>query len=46
MGILMARLAGNRYNDKLFFLMPVLLLSFAIFDIVFVSYTGIETDAT
>lgn len=39
MGILMARLAGNRYNDKLFFLMPVLLLSFAIFDIVFVSYT-------
>ncbi|MGI6197989.1 MAG: MraY family glycosyltransferase [Candidatus Cloacimonadaceae bacterium] len=39
LGILMARLAGNRYNDKLFFLMPVLLLSYAIFDIVFVSYT-------
>lgn len=39
MGILMARLAGNRYNDKLFFLMPVLLLSYAIFDIALVSFT-------
>jgi len=39
MGILMARLAGNRYNDKMFFLMPVLLLSYAIFDIALVSYT-------
>lgn len=39
MGILMARMAGNRYNDKMFFLMPVLLLSYAIFDIALVSYT-------
>lgn len=39
MGILMARMAGNLYNDKTFFLMPVLLLSFAIFDIALVSYT-------
>lgn len=39
MGILMARMAGNRYNDKVFFLMPVLLLSYAIFDIALVSYT-------
>ncbi|MDZ4181522.1 MAG: MraY family glycosyltransferase [Candidatus Cloacimonadaceae bacterium] len=39
MGILMARFAGNRYNDKMFFLMPVLLLSYAIFDIALVSYT-------
>lgn len=39
MGILMARHAGNRYNDKMFFLLPVLLLSYAIFDIALVSYT-------
>lgn len=39
MGILMARMAGNRYNDRVFFLMPVLLLSYAIFDIALVSYT-------
>lgn len=39
MGILMAQYAGNMKNDKLFFLMPVLLLSYAIFDIALVSYT-------
>jgi UDP-GlcNAc:undecaprenyl-phosphate GlcNAc-1-phosphate transferase len=39
MGILMARYAGNRYNDKFFYLLPVLLLSYAIFDISLVSYT-------
>ncbi len=39
MGILMARLAANLRQDKVFFLMPVLLLSFAIFDIALVSYT-------
>lgn len=39
MGILMARLAANLKQDKVFFLMPVLLLSFAIFDIALVSYT-------
>ena len=39
MGILMAQHAGNRYNDKMFYLLPVLLLSYAIFDISLVSYT-------
>lgn len=39
MGILMAQHAGNRYNDKFFYLMPVLLLSYAIFDISLVSFT-------
>ncbi len=39
MGILMARYAGNRYNDKFFFLLPVLMLAYAIFDIALVSYT-------
>jgi UDP-GlcNAc:undecaprenyl-phosphate GlcNAc-1-phosphate transferase len=39
MGILMAQYAGNRYNDKAFYLLPVLLLSYAIFDISLVSYT-------
>ena len=39
MGILMARYAANRYNDKFFYLLPVLLLSYAIFDISLVSYT-------
>ncbi len=35
----MARYAANRYNDKFFYLLPVLLLSYAIFDISLVSYT-------
>jgi UDP-GlcNAc:undecaprenyl-phosphate/decaprenyl-phosphate GlcNAc-1-phosphate transferase len=39
MGILMAQYAGNKYNDKAFYLLPVLLLSYAIFDISLVSYT-------
>lgn len=39
MGILMAQFAGNKYNDKMFYLLPVLLLSYAIFDISLVSYT-------
>jgi UDP-GlcNAc:undecaprenyl-phosphate GlcNAc-1-phosphate transferase len=39
MGILMAQFAGNLKQDKWFFLMPVLLLSYAIFDIALVSYT-------
>jgi len=39
MGILMARYAANRYNDRFFYLLPVLLLSYAIFDISLVSYT-------
>ncbi len=39
MGILMAQHAGNRYNDKFFYLLPVLLLSYAIFDISLVSFT-------
>jgi len=39
MGILMAQYAGNKYNDKMFYLLPVLLLSYAIFDISLVSYT-------
>lgn len=39
MGILMARHAGNYHNDKFFYLLPVLLLSYAIFDISLVSYT-------
>lgn len=39
MGILMAQHAGNRYNDKMFYLLPVLLLSYAIFDISLVSFT-------
>ncbi|HNX37068.1 MAG TPA: MraY family glycosyltransferase [Candidatus Cloacimonadota bacterium] len=39
MGILMARYAGNRYGDKMFFLLPVLMLAYAIFDIALVSYT-------
>lgn len=39
MGILMARYAGIKYNDKLFYLLPVLLLSYSIFDISLVSYT-------
>lgn len=39
MGILMAQYAGNRYNDKMFYILPVLLLSYAIFDISLVSYT-------
>lgn len=39
MGILMAQYAGNKYNDKVFYLLPVLLLSYAIFDISLVSYT-------
>jgi UDP-GlcNAc:undecaprenyl-phosphate GlcNAc-1-phosphate transferase len=39
MGILMAQYAGNTKNDKWFFLLPVLLLSYAIFDIALVSIT-------
>ncbi|MCB5252650.1 MAG: MraY family glycosyltransferase [Candidatus Cloacimonadaceae bacterium] len=39
MGILMAQYAGIKYNDKFFYLMPVLLLSYAIFDISLVSFT-------
>lgn len=39
MGILMAQFAGNQKNDKWFYLLPVLLLSYAIFDIALVSYT-------
>ncbi len=39
MGILMAQHAGNFKNDKMFYLLPVLLLSYAIFDIALVSYT-------
>jgi len=39
MGILMAQYAGNKHNDKMFYLLPVLLLSYAIFDISLVSYT-------
>ncbi len=39
MGILMAQYAGIKYNDKSFYLLPVLLLSYAIFDISLVSYT-------
>jgi UDP-GlcNAc:undecaprenyl-phosphate/decaprenyl-phosphate GlcNAc-1-phosphate transferase len=39
MGILMAQYAGNQKNDKWYYLMPVLLLSYAIFDIALVSFT-------
>ncbi len=39
MGILMAQFAGNQKQDKWYFLMPVLLLSYAIFDIALVSFT-------
>ncbi len=39
MGILMAQYAGIKYNDKFFYLLPVLLLSYAIFDISLVSFT-------
>jgi UDP-GlcNAc:undecaprenyl-phosphate GlcNAc-1-phosphate transferase len=39
MGILMAQYAGNQKNDKWFYLLPVLLLSYAIFDIALVSFT-------
>lgn len=39
MGILVAQYAGNRHNDKFFYLLPVLLLSYAIFDISLVSIT-------
>ncbi len=39
MGILMAVYARNFNNDKMFYLLPVLLLSYAIFDIALVSYT-------
>jgi UDP-GlcNAc:undecaprenyl-phosphate GlcNAc-1-phosphate transferase len=39
MGILMAQYAGNQKNDKCFYLLPVLLLSYAIFDIALVSFT-------
>jgi len=39
MGIMMAKYAGNLKNDKLFYLLPVMLLSYAIFDIALVSYT-------
>jgi len=39
MGILMAQYAGNQKNDKWYYLLPVLMLSYAIFDIVLVSYT-------
>ena len=38
-GILMARYAANSHQDKAFFLLPVLFLSYAIFDISLVSYT-------
>ena len=34
-----AQYAGNRHNDKFFYLLPVLLLSYAIFDISLVSIT-------
>lgn len=39
MGILMARYAVIRHEDNMFYLLPVLLLSYAIFDISLVSYT-------
>ena len=39
MGILLGRLAVTSRASKLYFLLPVLLLSFAIFDISLVSYT-------
>lgn len=39
MGILMARYAGIRHGSRFFYLLPVLLLSYAIFDISLVSYT-------
>jgi len=39
MGILMAVYARNFNDDKMFYLLPVLLLSYAIFDIALVSYT-------
>ena len=39
MGIFMAQYAGLKHNDKLFYLLPVLFLSYAIFDISLVSYT-------
>ena len=39
MGILMARHAVIRHSDNAFYLLPVLLLSYAIFDISLVSYT-------
>lgn len=39
MGILMAQYAKIKNNDKWFFLLPVLMLSYAIFDIALVSYT-------
>ncbi len=39
MGILMAQYAGVQKQDKAYYLLPVLLLSYAIFDIALVSYT-------
>ncbi|MBM4403855.1 MAG: undecaprenyl/decaprenyl-phosphate alpha-N-acetylglucosaminyl 1-phosphate transferase [Candidatus Cloacimonetes bacterium] len=39
MGVLMAVYARNFNDDKMFYLLPVLLLSYAIFDIALVSYT-------
>lgn len=39
MGILMSQYARNFKNDRAFYLLPVLLLSYAIFDISLVSYT-------
>jgi len=39
MGILMARYAVLTHEDNMFYLLPVLLLSYAIFDISLVSYT-------
>ncbi len=39
MGILMAQFAKIRHNDKWFYLLPVLILSYAIFDIALVSVT-------
>lgn len=39
LGILMARHAVLRHSDNMFYLLPVLLLSYAIFDISLVSYT-------
>lgn len=39
MGSLMALYARNQHQSKLFYLLPVLLLSYAIFDISLVSYT-------
>lgn len=39
MGILMGQYAGIRHNDKFFYLLPVILLSYAIFDISLVSVT-------